>query len=85
MKKKKEIIVFLVIFGIIFSGIFFLFNPSDLPNMETMEEDIPADPQETTNRWIDPAYQLVKMEMLQRLCDRMAWTVDPLPVREGRW
>ena len=48
MIKKKEIIVFLVFFGIIFSGIFFLFNPSDLPNMETLEEDMPADPQETT-------------------------------------
>ena len=47
--------------------------------------DLIKDPQETSNRWNDPAYQPVKIEMLQRLCDRMAWTVDPLPVREGRW
>jgi len=48
MRKKKELIVFLVFFGIIFSGIFFLFNPSDLPNLEAMEENVPVDPQETT-------------------------------------
>ena len=45
--------------------------------------DLEADPQETHNRWHDPAYATLRMELLQRLCDRMAWTVDPLPPREG--
>ena len=45
--------------------------------------DLEADPQETHNRWHDPAYTTLRMELLERLCDRMAWTVDPLPAREG--
>ncbi|MDD9954836.1 MAG: DUF4976 domain-containing protein [Anaerolineaceae bacterium] len=45
--------------------------------------DLEADPQETHNRWQDPAYAPVRMELLQRLCDRMAWTVDPLPPRQS--
>lgn len=47
--------------------------------------DLNEDPGETTNRWDDPAYQTVKLEMLERLCDRMAWTIDPLPVRKAPW
>ncbi|MCY4022380.1 MAG: sulfatase-like hydrolase/transferase [Anaerolineaceae bacterium] len=47
--------------------------------------DLQADPQEAHNRWRDPAYANVRMDLLQRLCDRMAWTVDPLPLREGQW
>ncbi len=47
--------------------------------------DLEADPNETHNRWQDPAYAGVRMDLLQRLCDRMAWTVDPLPLREGQW
>ena len=47
--------------------------------------DMEQDPNETNNRWDDPGYQSVKMAMLMRLCDRMAWTVDPLPVRQGDW
>ncbi len=45
--------------------------------------DLEADPAETHNLWADAAYQGVKMQMLQRLCDRMAWTADPLPQRYG--
>lgn len=45
--------------------------------------DLQKDPSETRNLWRDGAYQSVKMEMFQRLCDRMAWTVDPLPGRQG--
>ena len=33
----------------------------------------------------DPAQLRVKAAMLERLCDRMAETVDPHPVREGLW
>jgi arylsulfatase A-like enzyme len=47
--------------------------------------DLVEDPSETLNRWDDPAYRDVKLAMFQRLCDRMAWTVDPLPPREGPW
>lgn len=47
--------------------------------------DLEADPTETWNRWDEPECAAVKVEMLQRLCDRLAWTVDPLPLREGPW
>lgn len=47
--------------------------------------DLKEDPNETYNRWDDVKYVPVKVEMLTRLCDRMAWTVDPLPERKGRW
>ncbi len=47
--------------------------------------DLEEDPHETHNRWADAECQTIKLEMLQRLCDRMAWTVDPLPVREAAW
>ena len=47
--------------------------------------DIEADPNETRNLWDDPSARDAKIEMLQRLADRMAWTVDPLPPRESRW
>ncbi len=43
--------------------------------------DLQRDPAETVNRWNDAEYRDVKVSMLVRLCDRMAWTVDPLPVR----
>jgi len=45
--------------------------------------DLEKDPNETHNRWTDRDYQTIKLEMLKRLCDRMAWTADPLPAREG--
>lgn len=45
--------------------------------------DLRRDPMETHNLWCDPASQRLKMALMQRLCDRMAWTVDPLPGREG--
>jgi arylsulfatase len=47
--------------------------------------DLEADPNETHNRWADPAYAEVRHDMLLRLCDRMAWTVDPLPLRQAPW
>lgn len=47
--------------------------------------DLKADPTETHNRWTDPAYQSVKLDMFQRLCNRMSWTVDPLPARVSPW
>jgi hypothetical protein len=47
--------------------------------------DLVADPNETHNRWADGAYQAVKADLLLRLSNRMAWTVDPLPVRQAQW
>lgn len=47
--------------------------------------DLEKDPGEVQNRWDDIDYQAVKVDMLKRLCDRMAWTVDPLPVRQACW
>lgn len=47
--------------------------------------DLTADPSETYNLWHDPAHAEVKMAMLKRLCDRMAFTMDPLPIRTGSW
>ena len=47
--------------------------------------DLEADPKETKNLWDDPEYRGVKLEMYERLVDRMAWTVDPLPERQAEW
>lgn len=47
--------------------------------------DLAADPDETTNLWDDPGSAAVKIAMLKRLVDRMAWTVDPLPPRVADW
>ncbi|MFQ5809300.1 MAG: sulfatase/phosphatase domain-containing protein, partial [Armatimonadota bacterium] len=47
--------------------------------------DLETDPTETHNLWNDAGHRNVKTEMLERLCDRLAWTVDPLPLREGPW
>jgi arylsulfatase A-like enzyme len=47
--------------------------------------DLAADPNETRNLWDEPAAAAAKIEMLQRLCDRMAFTVDPLPLRRAAW
>lgn len=45
--------------------------------------DLTADPGEVRNLWNDPAYLPVRADMLKRLCDRMAGTIDPLPPIEG--
>ena len=47
--------------------------------------DLAADPNETTNLWDSPEYAAVKLTLLKRLVDRMAWTVDPLPPRVADW
>jgi len=43
--------------------------------------DLERDPAETRNLWDDDGHQEVKGLLLARLCDRMAWTVDPLGPR----
>jgi arylsulfatase A-like enzyme len=47
--------------------------------------DLDVDPLERHNRWSDPAYSATKCELIERLCDRMAWTADPLPPRLAMW
>lgn len=47
--------------------------------------DLEADPNETENLWSRPAYARIKTDLLLRLCNRMAWTVDPLPQRLAPW
>ena len=47
--------------------------------------DLANDPSETNNQSDNPEYLKTKMELLTRLTDRMAWTVDPLPLREAPW
>jgi len=47
--------------------------------------DLQEDPRETRNRWNDEEFAGIKTDMLIRMCDRMAWTVDPLPLRRGAW
>lgn len=45
--------------------------------------DLREDPEENRNLWGSPAHAGVKMEMLQRLCARLAYTADPNPPRIG--
>jgi len=47
--------------------------------------DLKNDPNEKCNLWNNTKYNCVKLKMLKRLCDRMAWTVDPLPLRQAIW
>jgi arylsulfatase A-like enzyme len=45
--------------------------------------DLREDPDETHNLWDIKEYNQLKTDMLLRLCNRMAFTVDPLPQRRG--
>jgi hypothetical protein len=45
--------------------------------------DLENDPGEVRNLWNDPAAAAVQGAMLLRLTHRMAWTVDPLPLRRA--
>ena len=47
--------------------------------------DLETDPNETQNRWDDPAYASIKMNLLDTLADQMAETVDPVPERQAPW
>jgi len=47
--------------------------------------DLVDDPGETVNLFNDPDFAPIKSELYRRLCDRMAWTVDPLPEREANY
>ena len=47
--------------------------------------DLEKDPGETVNLYRDPAYGDIRLRMYERMTDRMAFTVDPLPLRDGPW
>ncbi|MFI6347068.1 sulfatase [Streptomyces sp. NPDC050560] len=47
--------------------------------------DLTADPGEHTNLWDSEDHAALKAELLIRLADRMAWTVDPLPGRTANF
>ena len=47
--------------------------------------DLQDDPTETNNLWADDDYRSVRFDLLARLADRMADTVDPLPERQAAW
>ena len=47
--------------------------------------DLQSDPDEFKNLWNDPAYAHEKIRMLELLTDRMADTVDPLPLPTDKW
>lgn len=47
--------------------------------------DLEMDPTETHNLWNASEHQSLKLALFQRLADRMAWTVDPLPLRQSNW
>jgi hypothetical protein len=47
--------------------------------------DLNADPTETHNLWDAPSSMKIKTQMLKRLCDRMAETIDPLPICEAEY
>lgn len=44
-----------------------------------------ADPGEHHNLYYEKDAEDVKILMLEKLCDRMAQTCDPLPVRKAFW
>lgn len=47
--------------------------------------DLEKDPNETQNLWHRPEHAALKLELFERLCQKMAATVDPLPLRRGPW
>ncbi len=47
--------------------------------------DLRDDPGEVRNLWDDPDSRDVKLRMMMALCDRMAFTADPLPARRAAW
>ena len=47
--------------------------------------DLDLDPRETDNLWDSPDCTAIRLEMQERVMDRMAWTVDPLPERQAPW
>jgi choline-sulfatase len=47
--------------------------------------DLESDPHERVNLWRSPEHSALKLRMMERLCRRMAETVDPLPAKVAPW
>lgn len=47
--------------------------------------DLQEDPEELVNLWDDKGKKDIKLKMIIKLADKMAWTMDPLPERESAW
>jgi arylsulfatase len=47
--------------------------------------NLDLDPGETDNLWNSSDSTPIKLEMQERVMDRMAWTVDPLPMCQAPW
>lgn len=45
--------------------------------------DLAEDPHEHDNLWRKPGHDPLKLDLMRRMLDRMAWTVDPLPERRA--
>jgi arylsulfatase A-like enzyme len=45
--------------------------------------DMVADPNETYNLWLSAEHESIKNKMIQTLCDRIAFSCDPLPIRQA--
>lgn len=43
--------------------------------------DLDKDPTETVNLWNDSELQDIKIKLFKKMCDKMAWTADPMPPR----
>jgi arylsulfatase A-like enzyme len=72
----------------VFDGRYKLVRVHDLTNtLKYTGElyDLISDPDETVNLYYNPEYLKVKSDMLELMCDRMAGTCDPLPVRKAFW
>ena len=47
--------------------------------------DLQKDPGETHNYWNDPEYAEIRLRLLQKLCNSMAYTADPMEERKVPW
>lgn len=47
--------------------------------------DLAADPTETHNLYNDPSKAEIKLHLLELMCDRIAMTCDPIPLKKAPW
>lgn len=47
--------------------------------------DMINDPDESRNLWDDPEYGAIRFAMLKKMCDRIVFACDPLPVRQAEF
>ena len=59
--------------------------PRYAPDCEGELYDLVADPLERRNLYLDAAHAEVRTRMLEKLCDRIALTADPLPLTSAPW